>query len=317
MTQQDLLLEAQRRVARRRQAAEAAAAERRADAYRQAPELMEIEGRRAAAGATAAMRAAEGHGEEAQVALEEARREMEIFQAALARHGWRPQDMEPAYHCAICRDTGRNKGAVCVCVQEELRRLRRRQVHDAGPLKLTRFENFSLEYYPETTEEGQGSPRRTMARVLQRCREYAQQFGPRSESLFLFGNAGLGKTHLAMAIAYEVLERGFDAIYVSAQSAFAEISRQRFERGSDLFDSMMDADLLVMDDLGTEYLDAYSYSRLYELVNGRQRRPTIYTTNICDSDQLYQRYTEKIASRLLGECSPIRFYGEDIRLLHK
>jgi DNA replication protein DnaC len=156
-------------------------------------------------------------------------------------------------------------------------------------------------------------PRERMAGILEDCRHWAAEFGPRSPSLYMYGYAGLGKTHLALSIAQRVLERGFDVIYVSAQRAFATIAAG--EDDGELYETMLEADLLVLDDLGTEYLNAYLRSRLYDLVNTRmRRRPTIYTSNICSQELLEQRYDEKTASRLLGECHLMRFWGEDIRL---
>jgi len=196
-----------------------------------------------------------------------------------------------------------------------VKRLRRRQINDAGPLMLCRFENFSLDYYPQRMENLGFSPRATMEAILQECRDWAADFGPHSQSLYMYGDAGLGKTHLALSIASEVLDAGHDVIYVSAHSAFATVAEQRFDGGGEFFRSMLQADLLVLDDLGTEFLDAYTRGKLYELVNTRlYRRPTIYTSNIWRTEQLEQRYDEKISSRLLGECHLMRFWGHDIRL---
>ena len=77
-----------------------------------------------------------------------------------------------------------------------------------------------------------------------------------------------------------------------------------------------DADLLILDDLGTEYISQLTISVLYELINTRMlcHRPTIYTSNIVDSSIFEARYTEKVASRILGSCQIFKFFGTDQRL---
>ena len=79
---------------------------------------------------------------------------------------------------------------------------------------------------------------------------------------------------------------------------------------------MEDPDLLILDDLGTEYISQLTISVLYELINTRMlcHRPTIYTSNIVDSSIFEARYTEKVASRILGSCQIFKFFGTDQRL---
>lgn len=315
-TRQELLRAAYREVERRRQRAETGALRRREEIYAKVPELAQMDALQAGAGTKAAALAAEGEGDKARELLAQVRDIARRREQLLRQRGYTPDDLAPAYACPLCQDTGHSAGssAPCHCVLQEVKRMRRAEVNQSGPLSLCSFDNFSLELYPEQMEGMLQSPRAVMAGILLDCRDYAADFGPRSESLLLFGDAGLGKTHLALAIAQQVLDKGYDVIYLSAQNAFATLSDNRFTGGGELFSAMLEADLLILDDLGTEYIDAWVLSRLYELVNTRQRRPTIYTTNICSHDQLYQRYTEKIASRLLGECALMRFFGRDIRL---
>lgn len=320
MNRQKLYQTAKTTLAHRRQAAELDALHRKNELYAQAPALAELDRHMTEAGATAASLAAEGRRAEADKKLAEVKllaAKKEEYLASLSRGGgW----LEPRFHCAICRDTGKKDGLACQCVHEEMKRLRREEIHQNSPLTLCRFENFKLDYYPEKmTAAGMTTyPRRTMAAILQDCREWATEFGRHSPSLYMFGYSGLGKTHLALSIATQVLEQGHDVVYVSAQSAFSTLLGTDREAGEELFRSLLGADLLVLDDLGTENVTAYLRARLYEIVNGRMgRRPTIYTSNICKREVLEGRYDEKIASRLLGDCLIMRFWGEDIRLVGK
>lgn len=319
MKKQELYNRAKREVARRRQAAESDAIVRREELYEALPQLQELYRRKNEAGAAAAGLSAGNSADAAAEKLAEMRALMREHDSLLQKAGLPANHLEPRYHCAACGDTGVAQGEVCTCVKNEVRRLRREEINKTGPLVPSSFDTFDLALYPQQLEGMNVSPRELMGLVLQDCKDYAAQFGPRSPSLYFYGDAGLGKTHLALSIAGQVLEQGYDVIYVSAQSAFSQLAQERREFVSgELFPSMMEADLLVLDDLGSEFIDAFTLSRLYELVNSRMyRRPTIYTSNITREDQMYQRYTEKIASRLLGECKRIRFAGYDIRLQEK
>ena len=315
MNRQEYFRQARMTVERRQQTAETLAIKRREEIYAQIPELALLDEQKTTAGVEAARLAADGQKQTAEEKLALVRDIAKRKKMMLAQHKITEEELQPHYHCALCNDSGRKGDEVCQCVLTEVKRMRRQYINEAGPLSLCRFENFSLEYYPEVMPDSAVGPKQAMEAILEDCKTYARDFGPRIGSLFMYGDAGLGKTHLALSIASEVLEKGFDVIYVSAQSAFAEVTNNRFEQGGGtLFESMLDADLLVLDDLGTEYLDAYVMGRLYELINGRTRKPTIYTTNITRQDLLYQRYTEKIASRLLGQGHLMRFWGKDIRL---
>lgn len=316
MNRQDAFRRAKSIVASRKRTAELTADETRKKIYASVPELAMMDEKVTQTGVAATRFAISGNAQESKKSLQLVK-EISARKTALLKHnGYSLQDLEPKYFCPLCNDSGVYKNATCTCVKEEVKKISREEIHSAGPLTLCSFDNFSLDYYPKQSETGGDSPYEIMQENLQDCKEYAQYFGIRSENLLLYGNAGLGKTHLALSIASEVLEKGYNVIYVSAQTAFAEISSQRFNNSFPLFDTMLNADLLVLDDLGTEFVDAYVLSKLYELINGRlNHRPTVYTTNICDDMLLRRRYTEKIASRLLGSCSSIPFTGKDIRLM--
>ena len=176
----------------------------------------------------------------------------------------------------------------------------------------------ALAYYPNTMDEKLGEPVRTyMGGLLEDLRSYAEEFDHNSESLMLFGNAGLGKTHAALAIAGIVLQKDFDVIYVSSPDFFGKLENARFDSSEDaetLLRTASAADLLILDDLGTEFVTPYFITTFYSLLNNRLGAglPTIVTTNIADGSLLEKRYTEKISSRL-SSFVPCLFAGEDIR----
>lgn len=210
-------------------------------------------------------------------------------------------------------------GRPCSCVAEVARTLRREEINAASPLALCSFDTFELDRYPAEPEpELGGTPRDYMGKVLAYCQRYANSFTPESRGLMFIGSAGLGKTHMALAIADTVLNRGFDVLYTSSAALAAQLGREHFDRAAEdpWLDACKEADLLILDDLGTEYISQLTISVLYELINTRMlcHRPTIYTSNIVDSSIFEARYTEKVASRILGSCQIFKFFGTDQRL---
>ncbi|MEG2403607.1 MAG: ATP-binding protein [Oscillospiraceae bacterium] len=232
--------------------------------------------------------------------------------------GYTNSSLSPQFSCKMCNDTGRIDGEMCECVHAEARRIRQNELSAVSPLALCSFNSFSLLKYPDDKVDNI-SVREHMAGILQFCEGYANDFSRESGSLYLCGSAGLGKTHLALSIANVVLQKGYDVLYVSAQAVFDTIEKEHFQSGGDTLAGLLRTQLLILDDLGTEYLTPYIGSCLYDIINTRWNRklPTIYTSNFVRTDELSKRYTEKIVSRLLGSCETLHFLGDDIRLLEK
>ena len=317
-TKRELYQEAMRAVALRRQTARAnaedarAAAEAAVPALRHAEEEVRVRGVRCAlAGASGKDRTA------AAAALVKAKQEL----TALLASSGRPADaLEPHFTCKKCQDTGTFEGHTCICVHKLMQKLRREEIESLSSLSISSFDTMELRYYPNTMDDKLGEPVRSyMGGLLAELRAYAEEFDRSSESLMLFGNAGLGKTHAALAIAGIVLEKGYDVIYVSSPDFFSKLEGLHF--GADpageeetLMQTAAGADLLILDDLGSEFNSAFLISSLYSLLNNRlgAKLPTIVTTNITDGALLEKLYTEKISSRL-SAFVPCLFAGDDIR----
>lgn len=240
--------------------------------------------------------------------------------ALLADIGLTPQDLEPPYHCALCQDTGLDSGLRCSCFEELIRLESCRSLPSAAQEGRYSFDNFDLSYYPDTADRAGISPRKAMANILERCRRYARDFGEHSPSLLFQGRTGLGKTHLSLAIATQVAAQGHAVLYTSVQGLVDRYERVRFDKSPtaqdrEFLELAPRCDLLVLDDLGAEFLSSFSQSVLYNVLNDRimAQRPMLLSTNL-EPAQLSASYGDRIASRILCESVAYTFYGNDIRL---
>ena len=318
-TKRELYQEAMRTVALRRQTARANAEDARAAAEAAVPALRHAEEEVRVRGVRCALAGASGRDRTAAAAaLATAKQEL----TALLASSGRPADaLEPHFTCKKCQDTGTFEGHTCICVHKLMQKLRREEIESLSSLSISSFDTMELRYYPNTMDDKLGEPVRSyMGSLLAELRAYAEEFDRSSESLMLFGNAGLGKTHAALAIAGIVLEKDFDVIYVSSPDFFSKLEALHF--GADpggeeetLFQTACNADLLILDDLGTEFNSSFFLTNLYSLLNNRlgAKLPTIVTTNITDGTLLEKLYTEKISSRLAAFVQ-IQFLGSDIRV---
>ena len=213
---------------------------------------------------------------------------------------------------------------MCRCLKAYCAREQQKELSRMLDLGNQSFETFSLEWYSQAEDPALGvSPRENMDWIYRTCKRYAAAFGPGSGNLLLTGDPGLGKTFLSAAIAREASEEGFSVVYDTAVHIFDRFEARKFgrEAGEAVeadVDRVMDCDLLILDDLGTELTTPFVQSALYSIVNGRivDRRATILSTNL-KLDELARRYAPQTVSRIEGEYQVLPFFGEDIRRLKK
>ena len=223
-------------------------------------------------------------------------------------------DVTPQYQCLLCRDTGFVDGRMCSCLKNLQRRLAYDKLSMSVPLENCTFESFSLDYYKEDEKTY-----RQMEKVFRACQSYGEKFRADSPSLLFKGGTGLGKTHLSLAIAGKAIEKGFGVIYGSAQTFAVALERERFDRDTpqdeDTNAQLMECDLLILDDLGTEFPSAYVNAALYNIVNTRMltNKPTIISTNL-SLKELQDRYSQRFASRVTGYYGKLEFLGKDVRV---
>ncbi len=222
--------------------------------------------------------------------------------------------------CTLCGGTGYVGSRMCECLRELCRQEQKRELNALLPTGRERFENFSLELYPDRFYPGLGdTARNLMQKNFSFCRKYAQEFKPGARSLLFSGATGLGKTFLSACVARQAAENGYSVVYVTAGKLFADFEAVRFERAeAESLRDYRDCDLLIVDDLGTEMTTEFVKAALYEIVNSRllERHTTLISTNL-DENNLEARYGGQIASRLLGGFRVIYFLGDDIRRMRK
>ena len=291
-----------------------------ARAYEQVPRLRQIDIllRRSMAVAAQAVFA---EGGDIQSTMEQVKKEnlslqkerRELIETWLA-----PGYLDEAPVCASCGGSGYIGSTMCACLQALCRQEQKRELAQLTEGR-EQFEAFRLDYYPEQVDRTYGaSPRMIMERNLQYCQRYAQHFAEGIGNLLFVGGTGLGKTFLSACIANAVTDKGFSVAYESAPQLFAKLEKNRFNPDDQ---SRQDAerfaacDLLIIDDLGTEMPGNFVTAALYSLLNERllAGKCMLISTNLT-ADEIAQRYSPQIASRLQGSFKGLTFVGEDIRI---
>lgn len=305
-------------LARRRREAEGCAAALRERVCRAEPRAAELE--RRMAGSVAQVAKAVLKGGDPTETLQRVEREnlaaQEELRNLLHARGEKADNFSPQYTCPICKDTGYTGRTTCACLKALLAEYAGKQLSGITGMRLTSFDEMDLRYYSDRPDALRGeSPREHMADVLEYCRAYGENFHAEAESLLLFGPTGTGKTHTALSIARLAAERGFSVVYGPVQQLLHRVEREHFGRAEgDSEETMLQCDLLILDDLGTELTTAFYTTALYSILNGRMLsgKPTVISTNLSPADW-HGRYGEQIASRVLGTYQPLLFMGSDIR----
>ena len=323
----NLLAAARRELERERAARADELEERKRAVYAREPRIRAID-RELSATAASVLRAALESGGDPAAAIEQLRERNLSLQAEraslLGQLGLPGDYLTDKPLCPKCGDTGYDGSATCSCVRERYARLLKEQLSTVLPIQDQNFSRFNMNYYSTRPDARLGlSPRENMEYNLDECKAYAANFGKDSPNLLLYGSTGLGKTFLSTCIAEAVSARGFSVAYDTAINIVAAYETIKFGNGdgeaaAERAARYERADLLIIDDMGTEMGTAFTVSALYNLINNRlmAKRPMIVNTNLMP-EALSEKYSPAVASRLLGEFMALRFFGDDIRLLKK
>lgn len=232
--------------------------------------------------------------------------------------------LEPIYSCDKCKDTGYIDNSMCSCMKQEL-------INEAYNnsnmynLKNETFEKLDLNLFSDVKNsekyKSELSPKENMTKIVSISKDFINNFETGNQKNLLFtGTTGVGKTFLSSSIANEILKKGYTVLYQTAPVLLDSIFEYKYNSKSSsskiLYDNFFNVNLLIIDDLGTENLTAAKFAELFTILNSRLITPktkTIISTNLSLED-LSKNYDSRILSRLIGNFTICRFFGEDIRL---
>ena len=235
---------------------------------------------------------------------------------------------EPHYECKLCKDTGyiTNKDyttSMCSCLKQKLYNEKFNKANISN-LDTQNFENFSDLLYSDKPDENKYhtniSPRENINLIKDICQRFIDNFDDKNQKNLLFtGNTGLGKTFLSSCIANEIIKKGKNVLYQTAPVMLDSIIDYRFGKSNstNILASILNVDLLIIDDLGTECMNNMKFTEMFNIINTRllnqnKITKTIISTNL-SLKELYANYDERIVSRIVGNYDICYFFGDDIR----
>lgn len=240
-------------------------------------------------------------------------------------NGYPADYLEPSYDCEDCKDTGFIGGEKCHCFRQAEIDILYSQSNISPLLKRENFDTFSFEYYSneEVDPVSRKTPLENIDEVVDICYSYVRNFGAENKNLLFMGETGVGKTFLTNCIANELLKRSYSVIYMPAIKLFDMLANFSFHtKNTNTYDytphELLNCDLLIIDDLGTELSNSFTNSAFFNCINERliRQKATIVSTNLSIED-LNEVYSERILSRITGNYTILKIFGDDIRLLKR
>lgn len=261
-------------------------------------------------------------------ALASLKEELEILRSSkknlLVSAGFPEDYLEPVYDCPDCKDTGYIGNQKCHCFKKAVIKLLYEESNIREFPTEASFENFSLDFYSSSLyDKTTGrSARAMMGDTLKICRRFIDSFGDEFQNLFFYGSVGVGKTFLSTCIAREIMNREYSVLYFSAPQLFSALSQSKFDRNDvdakNMNEYIFNCDLLIIDDLGSEYTNAFIAAQFFTCINERllHRKSTIISTNL-SLESIADLYTERSFSRITSSYALLKIIGDDIRIKKK
>lgn len=302
---------------------QAALEQRKADIYAKIPRIQEIDQELNAIGLKMTRQILAKAADASTLIEEMQQKHMDLSMEKgelLNSHGYPVDYLMLKYKCKNCKDTGYVLNEQCPCFKQKLIHEAYSDSNLAAILDTQNFDSFDFSYYSKNIIKNEKiSPYENMQSIFQNCLNFANDFDHSDENLLLYGETGLGKTFLSSCIAKDLLDQGKTVFYQTAFKIFSLLEDYKFNRmdefeGKQQVNRLFDVDLLIIDDLGTEFVSTYTSSTFFNILNSRlmDKRKTIISTNL-NMQELTNLYSERIISRILGHYLPLKFFGEDIR----
>lgn len=231
--------------------------------------------------------------------------------------------LDPTYTCSDCKDTGYIDNKKCHCFQKAVIDLLYTQSNLKETLQEENFDTFSLSYYSNNHIDpltGRSSFA-NMQNAYLTAREFVDTFSDDFRNLFLYGDTGVGKTFLSNCIAKELMDKAYSVVYFSSYDLFDTLAKSTFDKDNmaeAMQEHIMDCDLLIIDDLGTELTNSFTVSQLFLCLNERllHHKSTIISTNL-SLETLVELYSERTFSRITSNYTMLKLTGDDIRIKKK
>ena len=206
----------------------------------------------------------------------------------------------------------------CVCLKQKLINEAYSRSNLGKILQKQNFDTFTFEYYSKEKVEGHElSPYANMVKIYDKCKSFCDNFDNMEKGLLFYGSPGLGKTFLSSCIAKDLMDKGKTVIYTRATKLFSLYEEYRFGKSDnkEAIDDIYNADLLIIDDLGSEMQSKNNFSFLFDVICERmaEGKKIIINTNL-NIAELEKVYSTRFTSRIYEFFLPLRFYGRDIRI---
>lgn len=295
---------------------------RKAEVYKVIPRIAEID-QQIALSSISAVRSRLKSGTDTTDSIKEQNQALIIEkEQLLLKHGYPADFLKPIYTCPLCKDTGQIGNDHCTCFKQAAISLLYQQSTLDQILQVENFEHFDLDFYPKENDGvHRFTPYDNMRNILTKTKSFTETFDKTGGNLLFYGETGLGKTYLSNCIAKALLDTGHTVLYQSAIHLFEEVcgdvimKKGQNPKSQETYRYLYDCDLLIIDDLGTEFTNSFVSSELYDILNTRMRekKSTLISTNL-NLQELTDRYSDRIATRIFAEYKVYNFYGSNIRL---
>lgn len=241
----------------------------------------------------------------------------------LLEFGFTKDYMDIKYHHELCKDTGFVGTQLCSCRKQLIIDENYNQSNISDLLNYENFNNFNINLYSDNPYPGYGdiTPRENIKLLVNHARRYIDNFDRESKNIYIFGEVGRGKTFLLNSIAKELLDRNYSVLYYTSSKLIKFLNdynwafEEQREKHQEEYDYILDSDLLIIDDLGSEIANKNTSANLFDVINNRMisGKPIIFSTNY-DEDDLEDIYGSRIFSRIVGNSYVYEIIGEDLRL---
>lgn len=230
--------------------------------------------------------------------------------------------LEYDYECKKCNDTGYTAdGKRCKCFNKRIINYLYKMSNIVHMLDKENFDTFDINVFSNEPYNNEiYTPKQNMYNILETCEDFCNNFDKTNMNLLFYGGTGLGKTFMCNCIAKTLIDMEKTVLYQTAFNLFEILENHKFNRLNETeanrinYNLMFESELLIIDDLGTEFNNSFTNAELFNIINERliTDKKTIISTNL-SLEQLAETYSDRIMSRVFNNFIAHKFYGKDLR----